>query len=63
MQQAFTLSATEGKARAGQLTTKHGTIQTPAALIYTRRGGPLSMTPDLIETLQPQGFQVDVLHL
>lgn len=63
--QNFMIKATDGNARVAQLVTKHGTINTPATFIYTRRGGPLAMTPDMLEKLKPQpsGFQVDVLQL
>ncbi len=51
---AFLITAKDGKARCGTLTTRHGPIQTPAVLLYTRRGGPLSLTPDMIAKLEPQ---------
>lgn len=50
-------------ARAGALTTPQGVIETPGWLVYTRRGSPLHLTPDLLAGLAPQGVQVDVLHL
>lgn len=60
----FNVRAKDGHARVGQLVTKHGSIPTPTALIYTRRGGPMGLTPDLLEKLQPTfGVQIDVLQL
>ena len=56
----------ETDARAGCLATPSGrSIDTPGLLIYTRRGGPVNMTPDLLYELIPQaqGVQLDVLHL
>lgn len=62
----FTIKARDGRARAGVLATpRHGSLETPAALLYTRRGFPMSLTPDMIATLDPpvQGYQVDVMQL
>lgn len=56
-------SRTEGKARTGQVATGHGPLATPGALVYTRRGGPLNLTPDMLIKHQPAGVQVDVLQL
>ncbi len=59
----FAIKAEDGAARTGVLSTPHGVIDTPAWLVYTRRGGALNLTPDMLESLQPQGIQLDVLHL
>lgn len=62
----FTVTATDGKARCGVLQTRnHGDIVTPAALVYTRRGAPLNLTPDMVAQLQPsaKAFQICVMHL
>lgn len=59
----FSIKAEDGAARAGVLSTPHGNIETPAWLVYTRRGGALHLTPDLLEGLRPQAVQLDVLHL
>ena len=53
----FTIQAQEGLARAGVLLTRHGGIATPAALLFTRRGGALHLTPDMLERLRPHGAQ------
>lgn len=59
----FTIKAHDGAARVGVLATPSGSIETPAWLVYTRRGGALNLTPDMLAMLQPQGVQLDVLHL
>lgn len=61
---SFTVSSTEGQARCGALSTAGGTIDTPGLLLYTHRGSPLNLTPDLLEKLKPdvQGVQLDVLQ-
>lgn len=56
----------ESEARAGAFATPSGrSINTPGLLLYTRRGGPVNLTPDLLEELRPQAqaLQLDVLHL
>jgi queuine/archaeosine tRNA-ribosyltransferase len=61
----FTLHRTEGEARCGVLKTRGGAIDTPALLVYSHRGSPLNLTPDLLERLKPdvQAVQLDVLQL
>jgi queuine/archaeosine tRNA-ribosyltransferase len=61
----FTVQHTDGKARAGVLKTAHGVLLTPASMVYTRRGNPVNLTPDMIQRLQPQpaGFQVNIMSL
>ncbi|GLC56679.1 hypothetical protein PLESTB_001133900 [Pleodorina starrii] len=61
----FSVRARDGKARCGILTTKNGSIETPAVLLYTRRGGPLSLTsPDMLAAVTPpvQGVQLDAMQ-
>lgn len=62
---AFKLVAIDGKARVGQLSTNHKELETPGMLIYTRRGGVLNLTSDLLDMLKPEAraLQVDVTHL
>ena len=62
---AFSVQAVEGCARAGTLLTRKGAIHTPTALIYTRRGGCMYLTPDMIDKLRPQaqGVQINAMHL
>lgn len=50
----FSVSQTDGKARTGTLTARQGEVATPAALLYTFRGSPLNLTPDLLESLGPE---------
>lgn len=61
----FDLQATDGNARAGTLTTSHGTLQTPGSLLYTRKGSLLNLTPDMVARLGPAAaaLQIDPLHL
>lgn len=61
----FAVKAKDGRARSGLLTTKTGVINTPAVLLYTRRGGPLSLTPDMLRTLDPplSAVQLNVMQL
>ena len=64
--QAFSVQAAEqGLARAGTLITGRGAIRTPTALLYTRRGGSLNLTPDMLDKLRPaaQGVQINALQL
>eukprot|EP00884_Botryococcus_braunii_P013285 jgi/Botrbrau1/21958/Bobra.0249s0081.1 len=49
----FRITARDGCARTGILTLRGQEFQTPAVLLYTRRGGPLNLTPDLVEELGP----------
>jgi len=48
----FTITATDGLARCGTFFTRHAQLSTPAPLIYTRRGGALYLTPDLLSRLR-----------
>ncbi|KAK9909731.1 hypothetical protein WJX75_006677 [Coccomyxa subellipsoidea] len=56
----FHVDHTDGKARTGTLTTRQCEVATPAALLYTFRGSPLSLTPDLLDSLGPEAR---TLHL
>ncbi len=59
----FQVEATDGKARAGTLKTKHGSIQTPGCLLYTKKGSMLNLTPDMVAKLGPNAMHVDPMHL
>ena len=61
----FHVTATDGGARAGRLVTPHGTVQTPAALIYTRLGSAMYLGSDMLEKLRGHGaaVQLNVMHL
>jgi hypothetical protein len=56
----FALHAQDGLARLGKLVTKHGTISTPASLLYTRRGSSLFLTPDMLQRLKPLAEAVQI---
>jgi hypothetical protein len=57
----FTLQHTDGSARAGLLNGN----PTPAPILYTFRGLPFSMTPDLLDDLGPaaQSLHLDASQL
>ena len=62
----YHISSTDGEARAGTFVLPNGReISTPAMLLYTRRGGSLHLTPDLLDTLRPdaQALQLNVFSL
>jgi queuine/archaeosine tRNA-ribosyltransferase len=63
--QTFSVGAKEGAARAGTLLTRQGVLRTPTALVYTRRGGSMFLTPDMLEKLRPQaqGVQINAMQL
>lgn len=59
--QLFSVQAAEGAcARAGTLITRQGAIRTPTALLYTRRGGCMYLTPDMLDKLRPQAQAVQI---
>ncbi len=61
----FQITATDGGTRAGRLVTPHGTVQTPAALMYTRLGSAMFLGTDMLDKLRNHGaaLQLDVMHL
>ena len=63
--QAFSIQAESAGARAATLITRQGPIRTPTALLYTRRGGCMYLTPDMMDKLRPaaQGVQIDAMQL
>ena len=48
---AMELAAKAGKARTGMLRMGTAELNFPAALVYTRRGGAVNLTPDVLATL------------
>ncbi len=56
----FRVQNTDGKARAGALSSAHGNISTPAPLLYSFRGSPLNATPDIMNEL---GGEAMALHV
>ena len=45
----FQIVGNDGSARNGLLRHAHGRLQTPALLLYTKRGSPLYLTPDMMQ--------------
>ena len=61
----FSVLSSCGQARTGLLKHAHGELQTPALLLYTRRGSPLYLTPDVLQQLGSEGhsFALDATQL
>eukprot|EP00897_Mesotaenium_endlicherianum_P001342 jgi/Mesen1/1235/ME000129S00329 len=63
---SFSVRASAGAARTGiiSLPGRGIELQTPALLINTRRGQPIHLTPDVLETLKPEAaaLQICTLH-
>jgi queuine/archaeosine tRNA-ribosyltransferase len=51
----FEVTHTDQSARTGLLKHANGQLETPALLVFTRRGSPLYLTPDMIKHLGPEG--------
>ena len=62
---SFELSDQEGSARNGVLRYRRGQLKTPALLLYSRRGSPLHLTPDMLQQLGEAGqnMTLDVTKL
>lgn len=62
---SFSVLKEEGHARVGQLKSKGRELETPALLMYTRRGSPLYLTPDMLQHLGPEAkyFALDSTKL
>mmetsp|Transcript_30163 Transcript_30163/g.85171 ORF Transcript_30163/g.85171 Transcript_30163/m.85171 type:complete len:393 (+) Transcript_30163:100-1278(+) len=56
----FRVDGKDGAARAGRWATADGEVATPNLLLYTRRGGLLTLTTELRDSLRPlaQGCQI-----
>jgi queuine/archaeosine tRNA-ribosyltransferase len=61
----FGVTAQDGLARCGNLITRHAAVATPTAMLYTRRGGSMYLTPDMLAKLRPEAqlLQVNVMQL
>jgi hypothetical protein len=63
----FSVIATDGLARQGLITLHDAArkISTPNMLLYTKKGGVMNLTPDLVEMLKPhaQGASFNPFHL
>lgn len=55
---SFEVIKKDGAARLGRLTHARGVLETPALLLYTRRGSPLYLTPDMQRELGPDGQNI-----
>jgi queuine/archaeosine tRNA-ribosyltransferase len=54
-------TAQDGLARCGLLVMKNtSSISTPTAMLYTRRGGCLFLTPDNMDKLRPDAQMVQI---
>lgn len=58
----FELSASDGSARAGSLHLSGQTLALPAMLLYSKRGSPLNLTPDVARPFGP-GKHIDATQL
>lgn len=56
----FTATAQDGLARCGLMMIRNTPITTPTPMIYTRRGGCMFLTPDMLEKLRPEAQMVQV---
>ncbi len=61
--QPFTLTASDGRARAGRLTTGHGTIRTPCFMPVGTKATVKSVTPDELVGIGAQVILANTYHL
>ena len=59
----FNVSATDGAARRGEITTRHGTIQTPVFMPVGTRASVKSLTTDQLAQLGPEIILNNTYHL
>ena len=59
----FTLTATEGRSRVGQLATPHGLVPTPAFLPVASQGSVKSLTPQEVRSLGASILLGNAYHL
>src|SRR5215510_11262185 len=59
----FTLHATDGPARAGTLTTPHGTVQTPAFMPVGTQATVKGLTPEMVREAGAQIILGNTYHL
>ncbi|MGE3343359.1 MAG: tRNA guanosine(34) transglycosylase Tgt [Vicinamibacterales bacterium] len=59
----FTISATDGRARRGQLTLPHGVVQTPAFMPVGTRAAIKGVAFDQVDTLAPDIILANTYHL
>lgn len=60
----FQVAVQDGLARSCVITLSSGkAIATPAPMLYTRRGSSISLTPDMLEKLRPEGQLLQICAL
>ena len=60
---SFTISNTDGAARRGEITTRHGTIQTPVFMPVGTRASVKALTTDQLKSLGPEIILNNTYHL
>lgn len=60
---AYTLEATDGRARAGRIATAHGVFQTPCFMGVGTLGGIKGLTPDQVKATHTQVVLANTYHL
>jgi len=60
---SFELTATDGRARCGRLTTPHGVVETPAFMPVGTLGAVKGVAPDTLEALGAQVMLANLYHL
>jgi len=60
---SFEVTATDGRARRGRLTTPHGTVETPAFMPVGTLGAVKGIPPDTLERLGAQVMLSNLYHL
>jgi len=60
---SFELTATDGRARRGRLTTPHGVVETPAFMPVGTLGAVKGVPPDTLEALGAQVMLANLYHL
>jgi queuine tRNA-ribosyltransferase len=60
---AFEVTATDGRARAGRLTTPHGTVETPAFMPVATQGSVKSLSPADLRATGTQIVLANTYHL
>ena len=60
---AFTLSATDGTARAGTLTTPHGELSTPAFMPVATQGSVKALDPQDLASIGANILLANTYHL
>ena len=60
---AFTLAATDGRARAGAFSTPHGVVETPAFMPVGTLGTVKALDPSELQTVGAQMLLANAYHL